>query len=119
MSGNSGRSRYNSFVRYSNDIEFGTGVTSKKTLLLACLPGDYTQFSALINSGHLINVKGTYQVHLVLSKEQTSYEAIKNEEKEEVKKEVKEEVKEAKHKKKLKVTQSNQRNTEVSSYELF
>jgi hypothetical protein len=125
MSGNSGRTRYNSFVRHSNDIEFGTGATSKKTLLLACLPGDYTQFSALINSGHLISMKGTYQVHLVLSKERTSYEVIKNEAKEEVKKEEKEEVKEAKHKiklevrKKRKVTQNNEENIEVSLYDIF
>ena len=89
-----GRTRYNSFVRFATDIEFGTGATSKKTLLLACLPGDYTQFSSLINSGHLIQIKGTYQVHLVLSRDETSYKVIKNEPKEEVARTVKEEVKE-------------------------
>jgi len=124
ISGNSGRTRYNSFVRFANNIELGTGATSKKTLLLACLPGDYTQFSALINSGHLITMKGTYQVHLVLSREQTSYEVIKNEPGEEVKKEVNKEVKEEKKiklesRKKLKVAQNDKGNKEVCSCETF
>jgi hypothetical protein len=79
VAGNSGRTRYNSFVRYPDDIELGTGPTNKKTFLLACLPGEYTQFSALINSGHLVKEKekGSYQIHLVLSTEMISYEAIK------------------------------------------
>jgi hypothetical protein len=126
-----GRTRYNSFVRFTTDIEFGTGATSKKTLLLACLPGDYTQFSSLINSGHLIQIKGTYQVHLVLSRDETSYEVIKNEPKEEVarrvkeevRKEVKEEVKKEKVKlearKKLKVALIEETDIEVCSYDLL
>jgi hypothetical protein len=126
-----GRTRYNSFVRFATDIEFGTGATSKKTLLLACLPGDYTQFSSLINSGHLIQIKGTYQVHLVLSRDETSYEVIKNEPKEEVarrvkeevRKEVKEEVKKEKVKlearKKLKVALIEETDIEVCSYDLL
>jgi hypothetical protein len=69
-------------------------------------------------------VKGTYQVHLVLSREQTSYEVIKNEPGEEVKKEVKKEVKEEKKiklesRKKLKVAQNDKGNKEVCSYETF
>ena len=126
-----GRTRYNSFVRFATDIEFGTGATSKKNLLLACLPGDYTQFSSLINSGHLIQIKGTYQVHLVLSRDETSYEVIKNEPKEEVarrvkeevRKEVKEEVKKEKVKlearKKPKVALIEETDIEVCSYDLL
>lgn len=76
--------------------------------------------SALINSGHLILAKGgSYQVHLVLSREQTSYEPIvKQEVQKFIKKEIKPEVKQE-ARKKLKLAQNDTDNQEVSLYEVF
>ena len=120
MARNSSRTRYNSFVRHPNNIELGTGPTNKKTFLLACLPGEYTQFSALINSGHLVKEKekGSYQIHLVLSIEITSYKAIKQEEKKEVK-EAKSKIKLEVRKKQKVRAQNNKESEQVSSYEMY